>query len=113
MTSVTLRGGAHSLGSPNVNLRTFRWVALAEATSFLALLVAAVVKRTDGGETGVQILGPIHGVLFIAYVAIAFGVRESAGWNGRTTFWVLVGAVLPFGGYVVDWWIVRRERALS
>jgi integral membrane protein len=86
-----------------------RWVALAEATTFLALLVAAVVKRTGGGETAVHVLGPIHGILFILYVAIALSIREQMGWSGRTTFWVLVAAVLPFGGYVVDWWLLRRN----
>ena len=84
-----------------------RWVALAEATTFIALLIASFVKRTGGGELGVQILGPIHGLLFIAYVAIALGIREEMGWSGRTTFWVLVGAVVPFGGYVVDWRLLR------
>lgn len=86
-----------------------RYIALVEATSFLALLVASYVKRTGGGETGVEILGPIHGLLFIAYVVVALRLRPEAGWSGRTTFWVLVGAVLPFGGYVVDWWLLRRE----
>jgi integral membrane protein len=84
-----------------------RWVALAEATSFIALLIASFVKRTGGEEVGVRILGPIHGLLFIAYVAIALGIREEMGWSGRTTFWVLVGAVVPFGGYVVDWRLLR------
>jgi integral membrane protein len=93
-----------------MNLRTFRWVALIEATSFLALLVATVIKRTDGGEGGVQILGPIHGLLFVAYVAIALSIRADAGWTWKQTFWILVGAVVPFGGYVVDWWLVKRER---
>lgn len=93
-----------------MNLRTFRWVALIEATSFLALLVATVIKRTDGGEMGVQILGPIHGLLFIAYVVIAFGIRNEEGWSAKVTFWILVGAVLPFGGYVVDWWLLREQR---
>jgi integral membrane protein len=96
-----------------VTLRNFRYVALAEATSFLALLVASVVKRTDGSEIGVQILGPIHGLLFIAYVLMAWQLREEAGWSGKQTFWILVGAVLPFGGYVVDWWLARRERQRS
>jgi integral membrane protein len=86
-----------------------RFVAIAEATSFIALLIAAIVKRTDGGELGVQILGPIHGLLFIAYVVIALGVREAAGWSAKTTFWILVGAVVPFGGYVVDWWLLRNQ----
>jgi integral membrane protein len=46
-----------------MSLRTFRYVALAEATSFLALLAAAVIKRTSDNEIGVQVLGPIHGAL--------------------------------------------------
>jgi integral membrane protein len=87
-----------------------RYIALAEATSFIALLVAAVIKRTDGGELGVHILGPIHGGLFIAYVVVALSVRPQLGWSGKATFWVLVGAVLPFGGYVVDWWLLREQR---
>lgn len=94
-----------------MTLRNFRYVALAEATSFLALLVASIVKRTDGSEIGVHILGPIHGLLFVAYVVIALRLRvEEIGWTNKQTFWILVGAVLPFGGYVVDWWLVRRER---
>lgn len=96
-----------------MNLRNFRYVALAEATTFLALLIASLVKNTGGSETGVQILGPIHGLLFIAYVVLAWQLREEAGWTGKQTFWILVGAVLPFGGYVVDWWLLRRERATS
>jgi integral membrane protein len=58
----------------------------------------------------VQILGAIHGLLFIAYVVIALRLRPQAGWSNTATFWILVGAVIPFGGYVVDWWLVREER---
>lgn len=93
-----------------MSLKTFRYVALAEATSFLLLLIAAVVKRTDGNEAGVHILGPIHGLLFVAYVAIALMIRADQGWSPKATFWILVGAVLPFGGYVVDWWLLREQR---
>jgi len=87
-----------------------RYIALAEATSFIALLIASAIKRTGGDEIGVQILGPIHGVLFIAYVVIALNQRVEAGWSAKTTFWILVGAVVPFGGYVVDWWLLCEER---
>lgn len=93
-----------------VTENSMRWIALAEATTFLALLIAAIVKRTADNEIGVQILGPIHGLLFIAYVVNAFSIREQLGWSAKTTFWVLVGAVVPFGGYVVDWWMVREQR---
>lgn len=88
-------------------LRLLRYVAFAEATSFLALLVAAYFKHDGQGETGVSILGPIHGALFLAYVVLTFVVREHARWSNGTTLAVLIGAVLPFGGYVVDWKILR------
>jgi integral membrane protein len=91
------------------SLKTFRIVALMEATSFLMLLVASVLKRTADADVLVTILGPIHGVLFIAYVLIALGVRPEQGWDMRTTLLILLGAVLPFGGYVVDRWLGRRE----
>ena len=91
-------------------MRTFRVVALAEATSFLALLVATSVKHSGGGETGVSILGPIHGALFALYVVLALSLRPRAGWSTATTLLILLGAVLPFGGYVVDRWLLRHPR---
>jgi len=89
-------------------MRAFRIVALAEATSFLALLVASYVKHQGDGELGVSILGPIHGGLFLLYVALALMLRADAGWSTRTTLLILLGAVLPFGGYVVDAWLRRQ-----
>jgi integral membrane protein len=93
--------------------RGFRITAIAEATSFLALLVATYVKYGHDEPIGVQILGPLHGLLFIAYVLLAFNLASRAGWTARTTIFVLVGAVLPFGGYAVDRWLARRPPALA
>jgi integral membrane protein len=89
-------------------MTAFRRVAILEATSFIALLIATVVKHSDGGETGVTILGPIHGLLFIVYVLLALALRRPAGWSLATTSLIVLGAVAPFGGYVVDAWLARR-----
>jgi len=86
----------------------FRRVALLEATSFLALLVATYVKHDGGGEVGVSILGPIHGGLFLLYVLLALRLRPDAGWSPRATVLILLGAVVPFGGYAVDAWLARQ-----
>lgn len=93
-----------------MTIERFRRIALLEATTFLILLVSSAIKNTGGSDVGVKILGPIHGLLFIAYVIFALQLRQEAGWTGKQTFWILVGAILPFGGYVVDWWLARRER---
>ncbi|MEJ7750768.1 MAG: DUF3817 domain-containing protein [Thermoleophilaceae bacterium] len=92
------------------SIRTLRYVALVEATSFLALLVATYVKHDGGSEVGVQILGPVHGILFIAYVLIALLVARAARWSVPTTLLVLLGAVVPFGGFVVDRWLAKNTQ---
>jgi len=89
------------------SIKTFRYVALAEATSFLVLLVFTVIKYSQDAPGGVQVMGPIHGVLFLAYVVIALAVRGPARWSAQATIGVLAGAVLPFGGFVVDRWLAR------
>ena len=93
-----------------ISIRTLRFVALAEATSFLALLVATYIKYANDSPIGVEILGPIHGGLFLAYVAIALSVRAAEGWGYRTTLGVLTGAVVPFGGFVVDRWLAQSPQ---
>lgn len=94
----------------NVSLSTFRVVALTEATTFLALLIlGTAVDQLFGERLGVTILGPIHGALFVAYVLIALGIREREGWTPKQTVAILAGAVVPFGGYLVDRWLARRE----
>ena len=88
-------------------IKTFRYVALAEAISFLILLAFVVVKYSADAPGGVQVMGPIHGMLFIAYVVIALAVSRPARWTTQQTICVLIGAVLPFGGFVVDRWLAR------
>lgn len=91
----------------------FRITACAEATSFLALLAASYVKHAHGEPVGVQILGPLHGLLFIAYVLLALNLASRAEWPTRTTALVVAGAVVPFGGFAVDRWMARRPPVLA
>ncbi len=80
----------------------FRLVAFAEAVSYLALLVATVVKRGFDGPDFVSVLGPVHGILFLAYFLLTLLVREEQAWTAWQTIVVLVAAALPFGAFVVN-----------
>jgi integral membrane protein len=94
-----------------LDLRNFRHVALIEATTFLLLLVASYLKHFHDEPLGVSILGPIHGFFFVVYFVMVLYLREEQGWNLKTTLLILLGAVLPFGGYVVDRRLEDEERA--
>ena len=43
---------------------------------------------------------------------MALALRERAGWTGRQTGMILLGAVVPFGGYAVDRWIDNNNAAV-
>lgn len=92
-----------------VSLKALRWIAFLEATSFLCLLVATYLKYSDHGAVGVQVLGPLHGLLFLLYVGFVALLYKSEGWSTKTTILILIGAVVPFGGYAVDWFILRER----
>ena len=86
-------------------VRIFRVVAVVEALSWLILIAATIVKyaTTPHEQLGVQIMGPIHGVLFLLYVALVlFEVRRKVGWDVRTTLIVLADSIIPFGGFIAS-----------
>lgn len=82
-----------------------RVVSLLEGISFLILLTASVVKRTAEEEIGVQIMGPVHGFLFICYVILALDVRGKLKWDAMTTAKVLIASVIPFAPFFVERWL--------
>lgn len=88
--------------------RWFRYVALAEALSFVCLLVATAVKYGIDEPGGVELLGPIHGILFLAYFVMVVFVREERRWGLGQTLAVLAAAVIPLGGFFVEMRLLRH-----
>ena len=94
---------------PSSSTRTwFRAIAVAEAVSWLGLLIAMFFKwivQDDphtGIEGGVPVMGPIHGAIFVAYVVMCFVARSRFAWSSRTTLVALVAAVPPFATAVFE-----------
>lgn len=81
------------------SIKAFRWIAVAEATSWLLLIIATIVKYAAHEPNGVHAIGPVHGVLFIGYVLLALPVRRKIGWNAQTLLIVLAESIVPFGGF--------------
>jgi integral membrane protein len=84
-------------------IRVFRFVSVAEAISFLLLLLVAMpLKYGADAPVGVQLMGPLHGVLFMAYVGMVFLVREQLRWDLKRTVLALGAAVLPVAPFLVE-----------
>ena len=81
-------------------LARFRLVSLAEAVSFLILLcVAMPLKYAAHMPAATMVFGMIHGLLFLAYVALAYDAKQTQNWNGKRFSVILVASVLPTGPF--------------
>ncbi|RFU23111.1 DUF3817 domain-containing protein [Geodermatophilus marinus] len=97
--------------TPRATALAFRAVALAEACSWVGLLFGMFVKWVLGtSERGVQIFGPIHGGIFIAYVVLAVVAARVLRWEPRTTLLALAASVPPLATLWFDRWATRTGR---
>ena len=81
----------------------FRVVSFLEGTSYLLLLFMAVpIKYWMNDPQYVKLLGMPHGLLFVAYLVIAFLIKSDMKWNGKTFGIVMLASILPFGTFYVD-----------
>ncbi len=97
--------------------KTFSWfrkVAIAEGVSFLLLLfVAMPLKYFANMPLAVKIMGGIHGVLFVAFVVLAWEVK---GDYRKSFLWLLkagLASLLPFGTIVMDREWKKEEELVS
>ncbi len=97
--------------SPPVVTRVFRAVAIAEACSWVGLLVGMFVKYVVvGNEIGVTVFGPIHGALFVAYGVVALVTARVLRWGLRTTVLALAVSVPPLATLWFERWARRTGR---
>jgi|TARA_R110001606_G_scaffold372097_1_gene529105 integral membrane protein len=81
----------------------FRVVSFLEGTSYLLLLFIAVpIKYWMNDPQYVKLLGMPHGLLFVAYIVLAFLIKPELKWNTKTFGIVLLASILPFGTFYVD-----------
>ena len=86
--------------------KTFSWfrkVALAEGVSFLILLLIAMpLKYMANIPVAVTVAGGLHGVLFVAFIILAWEVKSDFKkdwkWLGRA----LLASIIPFGTFYMD-----------
>jgi integral membrane protein len=91
--------------------RWFRIVAIAEAITWLGLLVGMAVKYVgSGSEAGVQFFGSIHGVVVLVYFGVTLLAAQRLHWGGRTVVYALLASVPPGATLVFEAWAERTGR---
>lgn len=83
-------------------LRTLHLTSRLEATSYLGLLAAVIVKYAGGTDAGVSVMGPIHGVLYLVFVGAVLRFYDDLGWSFSKAVVAMVMGAIPFGGFHLD-----------
>ena len=100
-----------SLESPIARLRWMGWI---EGTTLVTLVLVAVpLKHIAGVPEVVSVMGPIHGGVFITYLTLASATVFGGGWSGREIGRVLLASIVPFGTFINDGLLRRKQQAIA
>jgi integral membrane protein len=94
----------------NNSMNRFRIVAITEGISFLILLfIAMPLKYFLDIPQAVLYTGWIHGVLFITFCVLLLDVKLKYRWNFKKVLIAFVASLLPFGTFILDNRILKKE----
>ena len=92
------------------SLRRLRLLAVLEGTTLACLVFLAVpMKHMLGIPVAVRVIGPIHGVAFVAYVWTVTATVSGGGWKLREVARLVIGALIPFAGFFNERWLRNLE----
>jgi integral membrane protein len=93
-------------------LRLFRYVALFEGITTLALfLIAMPLKYGFGNPVLVPPVGMTHGLAFLFYVVMMLVALPGKGFGALGWLRTFAASLFPFGTFLNDPYIKRKEAA--
>ena len=94
----------------NKNLSLLRKTGITEGISFLILLfIAMPLKYFFNLPVAVKIVGWLHGILFIAFLFLAWNYKNEHGKNMKWFATAFVAALFPAGTFFFDRKLKREE----
>jgi integral membrane protein len=95
-------------------IRYFRIIAITEGISFLLLLfIAMPLKYYAGIPEVVKVVGWVHGILFIGYVALLLICIQPLKWNFFKVAVAFIASLIPFGTFFLDKELKRKQAGVS
>jgi integral membrane protein len=60
-----------------------------------------------------KVVGPIHGALYIAYLAVSLNLVIRARLSWWTMLAMVTGGWIPFAAFIVEHWVTRRVNGVT
>jgi integral membrane protein len=92
-------------------LTRFRFMAYATGIMLLVLVFVAMPLKYLADEPGpVDLIGPVHGLLYFGYVVIVLDLAFRRRWSLWRTLLVMLAGTIPFASFVAERRVTRAER---
>lgn len=94
----------------NSALTRYRVIAYTVGCGLLLLCVATVLDWGFHQPRMAEVVGPLHGFLYMIYLAIGVDLALRAKWSIVGTLLVLISGTIPFLSFVAERQVTRRVR---
>ncbi|WP_163553160.1 DUF3817 domain-containing protein [Candidatus Frankia alpina] len=115
MTPAPSRTAGGRSAAPAVRAALLRYRVIAYVVGVGLILLVCVgmpLKYAGDNDAGVATVGPIHGVLYVVYLACAFDLASRCRLSLPRTILIMLAGTIPFLSFVAERWVsalVRRE----
>lgn len=93
-------------------LGRLRIIAFLEGVSFLVLLgIAMPLKYYYDSPLAVRVVGMAHGIFFIGFIFSLIDVKIAHRWGFGKMVIAFIASLLPFGTFVLDAKLLKKESA--
>ena len=91
-----------------------RFAGIVDGVSLLVLLgIAMPLKYFAGMPLAVTIVGSLHGGIFVCYLLAILYAQLRLQWNAVWSLLFLLAAFVPFGNFVLNWSLKKRQSAFD
>jgi integral membrane protein len=95
-------------------LQRYRVIANVVGVVLVVFILVAVPVRYLAGEPRMsETISPVHGFLYLLYLAATVDLARRAGWTALRTLGVMLAGTVPFLSFVVERRTTRSLRATA
>jgi integral membrane protein len=92
-------------------LLRYRVMAYAVGIGLVVLVFVGIPLQIAGHPEVVNVVGPIHGFLYIVYLIAAADLTRRGRWPISQLVWVILAGLIPFAAFVAERRVTRRVEA--
>lgn len=95
-------------------LKRFRAIAYVVGVGLIVLVLIGMPMKyipSINDATVVTVVGPLHGFLYMIYLAMTFDLAQKSKWSPKGTILVMLAGTVPFLSFVAERIVTRKVTA--